>query len=189
MQNKSRCGWIRYPCSENAPSANKFPLGWFIPGIWAGQKCSHETSFLEPGLFCWNRAKHSWLSPCLRKSAWGNPPVLLADPFQDRRNSAHKSLAPKRMHLVDSPQGQGCWELCSCPLKLTSFDVRFTGRLQQGLGSFWLPGNCSFFEKLRKVSVQFGSNPNFIYTYIYFKPYIFKALETLLFSQLYLIIL
>lgn len=92
------------------------------------------------------------------------------------KHSVHKSLAPERMHLVDLPEGQGCWELCSCPLKLTSFDVHFTGRLQQGLGSFWLPGNCSLFKKLKKVSVQFGSKPNFVYIYIYiFKPLHFQG--------------
>lgn len=94
MWGKSRCRWIRYPGNENAPSANKFLLWWFIPENWTGQKCSHGTSFLKPGLFCWNCAEHSWLSPCLRKRAWGKPPVLLADLFQDRRNMVCMSLWP-----------------------------------------------------------------------------------------------
>lgn len=101
----------------------------------------------------------------------------------------HKPLAPERMHLVDLPQGQGCWELCSCPLRLTSSDMRFTGRLQQGLGSFWLPGNCSPFKK-KKPEKSFCSiwiKPKFLYVCL--NPYIFKALETPLFGQFYLIVL
>lgn len=160
LRGKSGCRWIRYPCKENAPSANEFLLWWFIAENWAGQKCCHETSFLKPGLFCWNCAEHSWLSPMPEEESLRKPTCTPGRslPGQEE-HSVHKSLAPERMHLVDLPQGQGCWELCSCPLSLTSSDMSFTGRLQQGLGSFWLPGNCSPFKKknnLKKVSVQFG---------------------------------
>lgn len=124
MRGESRCRWIRYPWNGNAPSANEFLLWWFIPGNWAGQKCSHETLFLEPGLFCWNRAKHGWLSPCLRKRAWGNPPVLLADLFQDRRNTVCTSLwlpsgctwwiCPKARGAGSSAAARWSWQALTC---------------------------------------------------------------------------
>lgn len=106
------------------------------------------------------------------------------------KHSVHKSLALERMHLVDLPQGQGCWGLCSCPLSLTSSDMSFTGRLQQGLGSFWLPGNCSPFKKPEKGFCSIWIKPKcYIYIYIYLNPCIFKALETPFFGQFYLIVL
>lgn len=46
-------------------------------------------------------------------------------PLGQERHHEHKSQALEQMHLVELPQGQGCWELCSCPLRLTSFDVHF----------------------------------------------------------------
>lgn len=74
------------------------------------------------------------------------------------------------------------------PVSLTSSDMSFTGRLQQGLGRFWLPGNCSPFKKPEKGFCSIWIKPK-CYIYIYLNLYIFKALETPFFSQFYLIVL
>lgn len=164
---QSRCRWIRYPCNENAPSTSK-PLLWgLIPENWAGQKRSPETSFLELGLFCWNGSEHGCLSRCLRKSAWGKPPVLLADPSRDRRSTARTNpwlRSGCTWWICPRARGAGAPQLPAGADKLWR---AFHREARQGLGSFWLPGNCSLFKRKNCKKFLFSLDQNQI-IYVFF---------------------
>lgn len=166
LRGTSGCRWTRYPCKENSPSASKFLLWWFIPENWDGQKCSHETSFLKPGLFCWTCAEHSWLSlvpeeESLRKSTCTPGRSL---PGQEK-HSVHKSWLPSRCTWWICPKARDAGAL-QLPTEADKLWHEFHWEAAAGSGELLASWKLLSFQKTWKRFLFNLDKTQILYIYI-----------------------